>query len=157
MTLYIKKQAHAQGDSYQISDERNSTVYTAKGDVYSREAKLHLYNATGQELVYISQKRMTNTPAYEITINGSLFATLTKQVSWRNTNIEVDSIKGKFIVSKDFAGNDFHIEYNGSALGIAKKDSHTRLDAYELIIYAEEYVEFFLAMLLAIDNLIRHE
>lgn len=157
MTVYIKKQIYSHGDSYEVCDDRHSILYTAKGDVYTREAKLHLYNKMGEELVSINQKRMSHIPSYEININGSLYATLSKQTSWRNTTVEVDSIQGKFIVSKDFSGNDYHITFNGSDFGIAKKDSHTRQVAYVLTLYTEEHLEFFVAMLLAMDNLISHE
>lgn len=144
------------GDNYEVLNDKNELIYTARGDAYSREAKLQLLAVDGRELVFIHEKRMANSPTYEININGSIMGTLKKQVSWRETCIEVDGPRGNFIVSNDFNTNDYRITFNGSPFGTVKKDNHSHGIVYILDIFTEDHVEFFVAMLLAVDHLMHH-
>lgn len=142
---------------YEIANEANTVIYTAKGDILSREARFHLYNLAGQELVYITEQRMSQHRAYEINVNGSISGTLRKETTWKNTTIEVESTQGTFQVSKDFSGNDYEISYNHSHIGTVKKDTTSFYGSYILTLERTEHVEFFVAMLLAIDNIVEHE
>lgn len=156
MVLCLKKQAAVHGDNYEVSNEKNEVIYTARGDAYSREAKMHLFAMDGRELVFIHEKRMSNSPTYEININGTIMGTMKKQVSWRETCIEVDGQQGDFILSNDFNTADYRITYNGSPFGTVKKDNQSHGIAYILDIFTEDNVEFFVAMLLAMDHLMHH-
>lgn len=157
MTFYLKKKVFSHGNDYEIADEQNSVIYTAKGDVFSREARFHLYNTSGRELVNIVEQRGANARTYEIDVNGSIHGTLKKESTWKNTTIEVDSNQGKFEVSKAFSGDDYEISFNHSQIGTVKKDTTSFYGSYVLTLHREDYVEFFVAMLLAIDNLLEHE
>lgn len=156
MILNLKKQAAVHGDNYEVSNDKNEIIYTAKGDAYSKEAKLQLCAIDGRELVYIHEKRMANSPTYEININGTIMGTLKKQVSWRETCIEVDGTYGVFILSNDFNTDDYRITFNGSPFGTVKKDKNSFGIGYVLDIFTEDKVEFFVAMLLAVDHLMHH-
>lgn len=157
MTLYLRKKVFTHGNDYEVLNEANSVIYTAKGDVLSREAHFYLYDQMGKELVYIAEQRLSNQRSYEISVNNSIKGTLKKESTWKNTTIVVSSTQGEFQVSKAYGGSDFEILFNHSQIGTVKKDNNSFHGAYILSLFQEEYVEFFVAMLLAIDNLIEHE
>lgn len=157
VTLYLKKHIYAHGDSFEVSDQEDKLVYTAKGDVFSQEAKLHLYNMAGNELVFINEKKSADKSTFEISINGGIFATLSKEETWKNLTYNVDSKQGKFSVSQDFSHEDFSITFNGSPFGTIKKDNNSWREAHILTLNTDDNVEFFVAMLLAIANFNDHE
>ncbi len=157
MTLYLRKKVFSHGNDYEVLNEANSVIYTAKGDMLSREVQFHLYDTMGKELVFITEQRMSNHRTYEIEVNNSIKGTLKKESTWKNTTIHVTSTQGDFMVSKVYGGSDYEITFNHSPLGTVKKDTASFHGAYILKLEREEHVEFFVAMLLAIDNLVEHE
>lgn len=157
MKLYLKKQIYAHGNNFEVLKEDNSIAYTAKGDVFSSAVRLTLFDARGKEVVHLHEEKTKSKPTFEININGSIFATLHKEETWKNKAYIVDSKQGSFMVSQDFAGTDFIITFNGSHFGTIKKDMVSWRNAHILDIKTTENVEFFVAMLLGIANIDDHE
>lgn len=157
MKLFLKKQALSHSDNYEVFDEMESLLYTAKGDVHSREVKLHLYNSAGKEIVYVNEKQSVDKPTYEIAINGSIFAVLSREETWQNRSYSVDSKNGKFTVSQDFDSADYLITFRNSPFGSIKKDTTTWRKGHVLTLNTDDNVEFFVAMLLAMACLEDHQ
>lgn len=157
MTLYIHRKAHAHGETYEVTDDQDYLHYAGKGSVFSQGAKLTLCDPDGKELVHISQVKAKEKPTFELTINGTTLATLSKETTWKDTTYLVESTKGRFVVAKDFVGNDFHITCNGTAYGTAKAMNRRWKDVIALTVTEEEHLEFSVAMLLTIANLVDHQ
>lgn len=157
MTLYLKKQVYIHGNNYEVFNEEDAVVYTAKGDIHSQQVRLTLYDLRGRELVYLQEEKTKSKPTFEISINGSIYAVLSKEQTWKNKTYTVDSKNGNFSVTQDFSGSDYTIAFNGSPFGTIKKDQSSWRDAHVLVLDTEENVEFFVAMLLGISNINDHE
>ncbi len=157
MRLFLKKQIYTHGNNFEVVNEEDTIVYTAKGDIFSEEVRLTLYDAYGKELVYLSELKNKSKPTFEISLNGSITGVLTKENTWKSKSYVVDSSKGNFAVTQDFSGSDYSISFNGSPFGSIKKDLSSWRDVHVLTLNTEDNVEFFVAMLLGISNINDHE
>ncbi|MCP4521030.1 MAG: hypothetical protein GY827_05000 [Cytophagales bacterium] len=100
MIYRIKEKFWSWGTNFSINDENEQPVYKVDGEAFSWGDKLSVQDMHGKELAFISQKLLSFKPRYEIFVNGSLFAEVTKELSW---------FKQKFIL--DIPGpNDYSIE-----------------------------------------------
>lgn len=79
MTFYVKRDVLTKEVAYEVCDRNDSTVYTAKSDFFYHDARLILSNLSGRELVRIDQQRLQEKPVFEISINGSIHATLQRE------------------------------------------------------------------------------
>ena len=66
MKLLIKQRVFSWTDSYDIYDENGNAKYCVKAEFLSIGHRLHVYDATGQEIGLIKEKVFTLLPVFEI-------------------------------------------------------------------------------------------
>ena len=90
MRLLIKQKVFSLTDSFNVYDENENIKYTVKGEFFSLGKKLHVYDASGNELGMVRQKILTLLPMFFIEINGVEVGTISKGFSFFKDNYEVD-------------------------------------------------------------------
>lgn len=157
MILNLRREILRDGNRYEVLDQNQRIIYKAKGDIYSSEAKLYLYDIHDRELVFIHETKKRDRPYFEININNEHRGTLKREDTWKNSTYIIESSTGKFQVCQKFSGTDFEIIYEDTVFGTIKRDNRGRGGVHILTLNTEDNVEFFLAVLLAIITLNDHK
>ncbi len=157
MTLYIKQKLFSIGDKYDIYDADQNAIYNAFGEVFTIGNKLHLCNTNGDELVFIKQKVMAFLPTFELYVRDELFATVKKEFTFLYKKINVESSFGNFVIDGNFWDHEYTITCDGNLFGTVSKEWLTWGDVYALNVNTEDYSEFFVALVLAIDCILDGE
>lgn len=157
MKLYIKQRIFSLGDKYDIYDANENVVFDVKSELFTIGAKLHLCDSYGQELYYIRRRITFFLAKYEIYKNNMLCATISQELTFFKSKLNVDSSYGVFEIRGDFLSMDYEITKDGRYYGSVHKKWLSWGDSYELDIPEEENAGFFCALVIAIDNCLHNE
>ncbi|MDD3171055.1 MAG: LURP-one-related family protein [Bacilli bacterium] len=155
---YIKQKIFTIGDKYNIFDENQNLVYYVKGEIFTLTSKLHLFSKkTDREIFFIKRKFFTFLPQYDMFKNDELVASVFKKFTVFSHNIRIESNYGDFDVQGNFLSHDFVINKSGEKVAEIHKKWLSWGDAYEILISEDENYEFYLALVIMIDNCIHNE
>lgn len=90
MRLLIKQRVFAWGDTYDIYDEAGNVKYVVKAEIFALGHQLHVYDASGNEVGQINQKLLTLVPRFEISVEGRLWGTIKKQLTFFVPKYDID-------------------------------------------------------------------
>ncbi len=157
MTLYIKQKIFSLGDKYEILDSNQQPVYRAKGKLFTMGNKIQLCDMQDREVIFLKQRLLTLLPAFEIYQGDNLFATVSKEFTLFKKKINVESGRGRFVIDGDFWDHEYTITCDDKLFGTVSKEWLSWGDVYTLNINTDEYSEFFVALVLAIDCILEGE
>jgi len=90
MRLLIKQRVFAWDDTYDVYDEAGNVKYVVKAEIFALGHRLHVYDASGKEVGQISQKLLTLVPRFEISVEGRVWGTIKKQVTFFVPKYDID-------------------------------------------------------------------
>lgn len=157
MTLYIKQKLFSLGDKYEILDEYQNPVYFAKGKLFTVGNKIQLCDTQEREVLFLKQRLMKLLPVFEICQGDNLFATVKREFTFFKKKITVESSHGVFVIDGDFWNHEYAITCDGKLFGTVSKEWLTWGDVYALNINSNEFADFFVALVLAIDCILEGE
>jgi uncharacterized protein YxjI len=76
----MKQKLFSLGDDFYIQDESGQNVFFVDGKVFALGDHLSFQDLAGNELAFIRQKLLAWGPTYEIYRNGTLYATIKKEI-----------------------------------------------------------------------------
>jgi len=155
MKLYMKQKVFSWGDSFNIYDENQETMYMVKGEVFSIGKKLHLYNTQQNELSYIHQKVLSFLPRFYVNQNGRDVAEVVKELTLFNQKYRVEG--PGWYVEGDFLAHDYNIYSNNRPIASIVKKWFTWGDTYEIDIDDEVDEVMVLSIVLIIDAVIEQQ
>jgi uncharacterized protein YxjI len=138
-------------------NESGAPVFTVQGEIFTFGAKIHLYDAAGQELFFIQQKLFRFLPEYHIYSGDTLAAIVKKELTLFRNKLSITSQYGDYTFDGNFLAMDFAIYNQGLMVGELHKKWLTFGDSYELTIYDEDQAAFFCAIAIAIDHCLHNE
>ncbi len=157
MKLYINQRVFSIGDKYDVYNENDEAVLQVESEIFTIGARIHILDASGNEIYYIKQKLKLFLAEYEIYSGDNLLANVIQEFSCFNKNISIESVYGSYRIEGDLFGMDFDIIKDGRLFGSVSKKWLSFGDSYELYIPDEADYAFFAALVIAIDNCIHNE
>ena len=147
--LYIKQHIFSWSDRFSVYDEEGAPCYQVGGEVFSFGKKLHIYDTTGEELVFVSQKLLTFLPKYEISRNGTLVAEVVKKFTFFKQEYTVDALNWQ--VHGDFFAHEYTVMQGERRIAHVSREWFTLGDAYRIHFATEADETLVLAICLIID------
>ena len=152
MKLYLKQKIFSIKDKYNIFDVNENLVYHVVSEFFTIGAKLHLYNKHEQEEYYIKRRITFFLAKYEIYKNDVLCATVSQELSFLRSKLNVNSTYGNIGIKGNFLSMDYEMTRDGQYFGSVHKKWLSWGDSYEIDIPNEEHAGFMCALVIAIDN-----
>ena len=158
MIFRIREQFWSFGDSFTITDEHGKDCYIIQGEAFSWGNKLSFQDTRGNELAYISQKRMSFKPRYEIYVRGRLFAEVTKEFSWFTKKFILD-VPGPndYSIDGSFWKHDYCFSRKSGCVATVSKDIWGWTDSYGVKIDDGEDSVSILCACIVIDQVLEDE
>ena len=156
MKLYIKQRIFSIGDKYDVFDEMQNVVYMVQGQVFSIGAKITIFDYTGRELYFIKQRITFLLAHYELYRDNQLVADVRSEFALFKARLSVTSGYGNFSMVGDIFAMDFEILKDGIPIGRISKKWLAWGDTYELDIYDNFDRDFFVALVITMDNCIHN-
>lgn len=150
MKLYIKQKVFSWNDKFTVLDEMGDDRYTVEGEFFSLGRKLHVYDRTGREVVFIAQEVWSWMPRYHVHIEGQHAADIAQKFTWFRPRYEITG--PDWTVEGDWSGHDYEVTSatQGCVVRISK-EWMTWGDSYELDIADPKDELLALAVVLTID------
>lgn len=123
MKLLIKQRVFSWTDTYDVYDENGNAKYFVKAEFLALGHRLHVYDASRNEVGVIRQKLMTLLPAFEIEVGGVVRGRIEKKFALFRPKYEVDF--NGWRAEGDFLGWDYDV-YSGcsAVIHISKQLFH---------------------------------
>lgn len=159
MKLFIKNKVMTIGGSSYVVDESDKTVYKVKGMWFSPTHKKKIYDKDGKPVYVVRNKfwHMFNRSCFVYDENKQKVAIVTSK-GWDFKNAyyiqgykDEIQISGRFF---QFPHMELNISKNGKEIGKLTKVFDFLRDNYTLDIQSEEDAPLFVALTIAIDNII---
>lgn len=154
MQLIIKQKMISIGDKYNISDSYGNSVFTVKSRVISPLLhKKYLLDNSGNTVMTIQRKIVDFLPNYIIKdSNGNKIARIKRKFSLRK-NFAIKGYGRDLEIRGDFFAWNFSINENNQMVGSVSKKIIHLVDQYTLNVNNDNDAPFFVACVIAIDNL----
>jgi len=157
MKLYIKQRVFSLGDKYDVYDEMQNVIYNVQGKIFTLFAQINISDTFGNELYYIKQRFAFLLPHYELYRGDQLVADVVKELTLFRPQLTITSQYGNFTATGDIFAMDFQILKDGYPIGAIRKQWLSWGDTYELDIYNDLDRDFFVALVITIDNCLHNE
>ena len=158
MIFRIKEKFWSWGNDFAITDAEGRPRYLVDGKVFSWGDKLSFQNTNGQELALISQTLLSWKPRYQIIINGSVFAEVTKEWTWFKKKFLLD-VPGPndYSIDGSFWAHEFTFERQGRVVATVSKKLWAWTDSYGVNIVDGEDEVAILCACVVIDQVLHDE
>ena len=108
--LYMKQRVFSFVDRFTVKNEYEEDCYHVKGDfVFIGGKRLHIYDASGNEVVMVQQKILSFRPRFFVYVDGVEVAEIVKRISFLTAEYYVDGpgweVNGS-IMDHDYTIND---------------------------------------------------
>jgi uncharacterized protein YxjI len=152
--FYLKQKVFSFTDRYKVFDENQKIVYHCEGALFSFTHKMELMETATNKLLYVLKRQVFSLlPTYHLSDPaGKEIAHIHKKFTLFTHKIDIESEFGQFTIDGDMFAHNFSINANGQTKVDFVKKWVSWGDSYEITIYSEEHVEFYLAMVIMIDN-----
>lgn len=139
MIYRIKEKFWSWGNDFTINNQNNEAIYKVDGQAFSWGHKLSFQDLSGNELAFINQKLFSLKPRYQIIINDSVFAEVTKEMSWFKQKFTLD-IPGPndYSIEGSFWKHDYTFTRKGQCVATISKDLWGWTDSYGVEIIENE-------------------
>lgn len=154
MQLFIKQKMISIGDKYNVTDINGNIAYTVKSRVLSPLLhKKYLLDSIGARVMTIQRKIVDFLPNYIIKDStGKKIAKIKRKFSLRK-NFIIKGYGRDLAIRGDFFAWNFNITEDNQSVGSVSKKIIHLVDQYTLNVNNDSDAPFFVACVIAIDNL----
>ena len=92
MKLYIKQRVFSWKDKFSVFDENENLQYFAESEVFTFGKKLHLFDACGMEVSFISETVTFFMPRFSIIRNGEEVAEVVREFTFFRPKYRIDGL-----------------------------------------------------------------
>ncbi len=149
MKLYIKQKVFSWNDKFSVFDENENLKYFAESEVFTFGKKLHLHDACGMEVAFISEKITFMFPRFNIIRNGESVAEVVKEFSFFRPKYHIEGLGWR--IDGDMFDHDYEIWQGDQVIATVCKAWFSWGDAYEIDISPNAHLITALAVVLVID------
>ena len=149
MSTYYINQNFSFRDRFTIKDENQQDVFYAEGELLSFGKRITLRTMDGEDLLLVKEKVFRLLSQYDFYVGDQLIGEVKREFSFlkpRYTMVTPD-----WTIQGDVWSYNYEIKEGKQVIAVINKKLLSFMDAYEIKVYAEEYVELVLGIVIAID------
>lgn len=149
MSVYYINQNFSVRDRFTIKDENQEDVFYAEGELLSFGKRITLRTMDGEDLLLVKEKLFHWLSQYEFYVGEQLIGEVKRELSFfrpRYTMVTPD-----WTIQGDVWSYNYEIKEGNQVVAVINKKLLSFMDAYEIEIYQEDYVELVLGIVIAID------
>ncbi|HNY28891.1 MAG TPA: LURP-one-related family protein [Candidatus Sumerlaeota bacterium] len=153
MRYLMKQKLFSLGDDFYIQDESGQNAFFVDGKVFALGDQLSFQDLAGNELAFIRQKLLAWGPTYEIYRDGTLYATVQKDLfSFLHCCFSVDVPGPDDLEAEgDFLNHEYTFTRQGFPIATVSKQWFSWADTYGVEIARGEDEVLLLACSVVID------
>ena len=152
MNLYIKQKVFSWNDKFTVKDEFGADRYFVEGEVFSFGKKLHVYDVSDYEVLFIKQEFTFGMPRYSVYSGDRLICTIKREFTFFAPRYTIEGLNWE--VEGEFWSHDYDIISDGYVVASISKEWMTWGDSYVLSVNNPMEELFALAVVLTIDCVI---
>lgn len=158
MTVYLKKQIFAFDHSYDLFDQWDQPMMSAKRDPSVTENCITITNQKGRLVFHANEFTEGKRPTFELYKENHHVGTLYKEVTWKKKEfmLDLDNVL-RMTAEQMFPSNAFDLRQDGSLLATAKKDTTPWRETFCIDLVKPEDLQLFLGILLISLNIYGEE
>lgn len=158
MIVYLKKQIFALDHSYDLFDEWDQLMMTAKRDPSVTENCITVFNLKGRLVAHAHEFTEGKRPTFELYKDNQHTGTLYKEVTWKIKEfmLEMDDVLRLF-AEQTYPSNAFELRQDGTLLATVKKDTSPWRETFRIELVKPEDLHTFLSILLISLNIYEEE
>ena len=149
MSRYYINQNFSFRDRFRITNENQEDVFFAEGEFLSFGKKIRLYTMDGEELLFVKEQIFKFLSQYDFYIGDQLVGEMKRELSFfkaRYTMLQPD-----WTIQGDLWSHNYEIKAGNQMIAVIRKKVFSFMDAYEIEVYEEDFVEIVLGIVIAID------
>lgn len=149
MSVYYINQNFSFRDRFTIKDENQRDVFFAEGELLSIGKRITLRTMDGEDLLLVKEKIFRWLSQYKFYIGDKLVGELKRELSLFKPRYTMFS--PSFTIQGDIWSYNYEIKEGDQFVAIINKKIFSFMDAYEIEVFQEDYVELVLGIVIAID------
>lgn len=150
MKLYIKQKVFSLNSRFTVKDEDGRDKYFVEGDFFSMRGRLHILDASGEEIGQIYSRLLTFLPHFILELHGEEVAEIVKEFTLFSHQYRLENTSMR--VEGDFFAHEYSLYDGDKNVMNISKEWFTWGDSYELDILDPSYELLSLGIVLAIDT-----
>ncbi len=149
--FYIKERLLSLGAKFDVYDENDNKVFIAEADKFDIGKNINIYDSRNRKVLYMRQQIRLGTHKYiAYDYNMREIATIKKEFMVPEYNI-TGSVGIMSMCSSSMLGRSYEINKDGITIGKIDKEFTLGRDRYFLEVIDENYIEFFVGLLIMVD------
>lgn len=149
MSRYYINQNFSFRDRFRITNENQEDVFFAEGEFLSFGKKIRLYTMDGEELLFIKEQIFKFLSQYDFYIGDQLVGEMKRELSFFKTRYTM--LQPDWTIQGDLWSHNYEIKAGNQMIAVIRKKVFSFMDAYEIEVYEEDFVEIVLGIVIAID------
>lgn len=149
MSRYYINQNFSFRDRFRITNENQEDVFFAEGEFLSFGKKIRLYTMDGEELLFIKEQIFKFLSQYDFYIGDQLVGEMKRELSFFKTRYTM--LQPDWTIQGDLWSHNYEIKSGNQMIAVIRKKVFSFMDAYEIEVYEEDFVEIVLGIVIAID------
>ena len=149
MVKYYINQKFSFRDRFTIKDENMTDVFYAEGQLLSFGKKIRMHTMDGDEVLYIKQNIWSFLSNYEFFVGDQLISEMKQEFTFFKKKYNI--ITPNWQITGNVWGMDYEIREGNQVIATINKKWFSFMDAYEIDVRAEEYLELILGVVIVID------
>lgn len=149
--FYIKERVLSLGAKFDVYDEMDNKVFIAEADKFDIGKNINIYDSRNRKVLYMRQQVRLGAHKYiAYDYNMREIATIKKEFMVPEYNI-TGSVGIMNMYSSSILGRSYEIKKDGITIGRIDKEFTLGRDRYFLEVIDENYIEFFVGLLIMVD------
>ena len=149
MAKYYINQKFSFRDRFTVKDENMDDVFFAEGKFLSFGKKIHMHTMDGDEVLYIKQNVWSFLSRYEFFVGDELISEMKQEFTFFKKKYNI--ITPNWQNTGDVWALNYEIREGNQVIATINKKWFSFMDAYEIDVLAEEYLELILGVVIVID------
>lgn len=149
MAKYYMNQKFSFRDRFTIKNEQMADVFYAEGEFFTLGKKIRLFTMAGEEVLFIRQKLFTLLFKYEFFVGEQLICEMKQQFTFFKQKYSL--LMPDWEITGDVWDLNYDIRDSQGIIASINKKWFSFMDAYEIEVFQEDYLELVLGVVVAID------
>lgn len=149
MAKYYINQKFSFRDRFTVKNEHMDDIFYAEGQLFSLGKKIRLHTMDGDEVLYIQQKVWSFLSRYEFFIGDELVSEMKQEFTFFKKKYNI--VMPNWNITGDVWSMNYEIREGNKIIASINKKWFSFMDAYEIDVHAEEYLELILGVVIVID------
>lgn len=149
MGKYYINQKFSFRDRFTVKDEDMKDVFYAEGKLLSLGKDIRLHTMDGDEVLHIKQKVWNLLSRFEFYIGHDLICEMKQEFTFFKKKYKI--LTPDWQITGDIWAYNYEIREGSRVIATIRKKFFSFMDAYELDVFEEDYLELILGVVIVID------